>query len=178
VTTSLPRLQLAARTLRPAFAARAALLAGLSGVIFAAIIAFRIVQLDEALSERTTSIIIIAAIAGFLTGWFLALVTGWLFWRMPRWLIIVPLLLLLAIALFGAFALCFAIDIRFIHGQLDEAPFTEGWFRELIFSPLGAIGMFLQTGTRYLLPWPVALGAALIAPLLALFLTGRDANRA
>jgi hypothetical protein len=158
---------------RPAFALRALLVALVSAALFAGILGYRIGELDEAVSERTSAIVMIAAVAGFLAGGFFAICSGWLLWRWPRWLTLPLLLVLLAGAFFVGFAAVFAIDIRFIHGQLDAEPYTAEWFRELVFSPLGALGMFLQTGTRYLLPWPAALTALLTAPLIAFSLTGR-----
>jgi hypothetical protein len=173
-----PPVRLVPVALRPRFMGRALLLALVAAALFASIVSYRIGELDEALSERTSAITIIAGVAGFLTAGFFAVCSGLLFWRWSRWITLPLLLVLMVGALFAGFAAVFAIDIRFIHGQLDAEPGTMAWLRELFYSPLGAIGMFLQTGTRYLLPWPAALAALLIAPLMSFLLTGRSPRAA
>jgi hypothetical protein len=167
VTATRPAL--ATRTSKAAILPRATLIALLLAIAGAILVSLRIVQLQEAWSSsRATLIIILAACASFATAWIGALIAGF-FWRRFGSAIATLISFLLAIFAFPAgFAASFAIQNRFISGQFESTFPSRHWFYEIVFSPASAVGLFLQTGTKYWLPWPVFAIAGLFALLVAM----------
>lgn len=109
---------------------------------------------EEAASDRTLTLVAIAAMGAFLAGCFVAAVA--LFVRhWPAWLR-GPLFGGMSAALFvPATLLCFAVKIRIIDGHIDAESVADMPVVDLFWSLFGAMGMFTPTGLRYLAPWPV-----------------------
>jgi hypothetical protein len=139
------------------------------GLAAALIIAARIAHLEEAFSSRTTTLLVLAAIGGgagalVLSALSLRFARGW-----PRALTAAIAFLLATPGIVGAFALTFSIHNRYIASALESVPYTAEWFSEAIWSLLGGVGLFLQTGTRYWLPWPAPVFGLVAAIVIAGF---------
>jgi hypothetical protein len=125
----------------------------------ATIIALRILALDEALTMRVYRLVAINALGAFLAGLVMMAALLWLQRRLSAGML-TPIAFVVSLPVFlGAFAALFAIHNRFIAGGIASTPFSGDWFFEIVFSPASAVGMFLQTGLKYFLPWPLPLQA-------------------
>jgi hypothetical protein len=145
--------------------ARAAGSSALAGLVAALALTGRVLELDEAASDRTRAIILIAFAGAFLAMLPLATIRYWLAARWPGWLVLVLGTLLMAGLFAIAMAGSFAIQNRLIEGHIEEDLITGFRLRSLMWSHIGAVGLFTPTGRTYLLPWPlplVALAAGLI----------------
>jgi MFS-type transporter involved in bile tolerance (Atg22 family) len=147
---------------------RALIIALIMTGLGAMIIALRISSLAEAASSRTQLLVILAGTGCFITAFLGALISGWLSRRLPAILVLLVSFVLAIPAFIGGFALSFAVHNRYIVGQFESPAFSRHWFHEVVFSPAAAVGMFLQTGTKYLLPWPAPLIAGIFTVLIAL----------
>jgi hypothetical protein len=155
--------------LLPASLAIGLIMAGAS----AATIALASWLLDEAASPRIAILTLIAAFGGLLLGVILSLVAGFALRWLPRWLAL-PFAGLVAIpGIMASIGGCFALYTRLIDGRVETEPWTRDWFSEIGFSTLGAGGLFIQTGTKYVLPWG-APALALLFTLLCFALLPRD----
>ncbi len=115
----------------------------------------RALQRDEALSERVIWLAAIAAEGGALAAGVSTLALG-LIPRGGRALRGVMAGLLTGLGFVPATLACFAIKIRILDGRI-EGDLAEGIASgDIIFSLVGAMGMFTPTGLRYLAPWPIA----------------------
>jgi hypothetical protein len=141
----------------------AGLLAGLAASLALAI---RIVQLDEAPSDRARAILALAFVAAGLTTAIAALAARLVAARWPGWLRGAVALPFLAAGFAGAMALSFAVHNRLIEGHIDEEALSGIRLRTIVWSHIGAMGLFTPTGRLYLFPWP--LPAVAIAGALAL----------
>ncbi len=142
------------------------------GAIMAGIAALvmwlRVLSLDETATGRTSMLVILAALSGFLSGTVLACIAGWLSRRFSRLAAGLACVIFAAPAFMTGFAAVFAIHHRFIVGRIDSDTFTRHWVMEVVLSPASAVGMFLQTGTKYFLPWPAAVMALAFTLLVAM----------
>lgn len=115
----------------------------------------RALQRDEALTERVLWLAAIAAEGGALAAGFTALALS-IFWRGGRLLRGIAAGLLTGLGFIPATLACFAIKIRILDGRID-GDMAEGIASgDILFSLIGAMGMFTPTGLRYLAPWPIA----------------------
>jgi hypothetical protein len=154
VTATRPALAAQRSGTKPVILPRALAIASLMAGMGAVLVGLRITQLEEAWSFRAQMIVLLAACGSFATAGIGALIAGW-FWRKLGWVLAVPSSFVLASMAFPAsFAASFAIQNRFIAGQLESTFLSRHWFYEIVFSPASAVGLFLQTGTKYWLPWP------------------------
>jgi MFS family permease len=141
----------------PALLPRALAIALVMAACGALVMSWRIATLGEAISVRTQILVILGGTGGFMAGLAGGIAAGWLSRRIG-WHVLMPLCLILAYAAFVAsFAASFAIENRYIHGQFENPPFSRHWYFELLLSPAAGMGMFLQTGTKYMMPWPAAI---------------------
>jgi uncharacterized protein YacL len=148
----------------PAIFSRALAIALIMAGVGPIVISLRILMLEEASTSRAVRLVMIAAAGCFIAAFIGALVSGWLSRRLGSIAVSVISVVLAVPAFIGGFAGAFAIHNRYIVGTFESEPFTAHWLKELALSPAAAVGMFLQTGLKYVLPWP--------APLLALLFTG------
>lgn len=124
----------------------------------------RALQLDEAPSQRVFWLTLIAGEGGALAVTASALSLALIHRGGPR---VRGLAGGIATGLaFIPFTLaCFAFKIRILDGRI-EGDLADGIVSgEIIFSLIGAMGMFTPTGLRYLAPWPL-LAVTLVAGLL------------
>jgi putative flippase GtrA len=127
----------------------------------------RIVELDEAPTDRARIIMLLAFVSAGAT----ALAVSTLAWLLastwPGWLRGLVAAPLLAAGFAVAMPAAFAVHNRLVEGHIDEEALTGIKLRTIVWSHIGAAGMFTPTGRTYLLPWPlpaVALaGAAVLA---------------
>ena len=131
---------------------------GASALAFA--VGLRILQLGQPLAFRAGAVIVLAAIgglAGTITGQVWAALAGRA--RLPRAIIAVTVCLVVAGAMAGGMALAFSVHDRLIRWNLDESEGDHAAWMEILWS-LGSGGyVFLTSGWRYLLPWPLPLAA-------------------
>lgn len=115
----------------------------------------RVLQLDEALSVRTLWLGLIATEGGALAAAVPALALA----LIPRGGSRLRGILGGIVAGLGfipATLACFAFKIRILDGRI-EGDLAEGIVSgDILFSLIGAMGMFTPTGLRYLAPWPLA----------------------
>jgi hypothetical protein len=147
--------------------ARVAGASALAGLAAAVVLTARILQLDEAASDRTRTVIAIAFAGGFLAMLPLATFRHWLATRWPGWLVLILGTLLMAGLFTLAMAGSFAIQNRLIEGHIEEELITGLRLRSLLWSHIGAVGLFTPTGQTYLLPWPLPLIAVAAGLILA-----------
>jgi hypothetical protein len=135
-----------------------ALLVGLAAAV---VMTVRIIELDEAASERAQALVLLSGLAGFAATATVGLPALWFTqgWRgRTRGLVAGPLV---AAAFVAAMPFLFAVNMRVLEGHTDSDIGSEGWFREIVWSHVGAMGLFTPTGRKYLLPWPLlAIGVA------------------
>jgi hypothetical protein len=127
-------------------------------------LAIRIVLVDEAASDRTQALVVIAAVAGFLVTLPVAYAAKLWGTRVNRVVRALAGGLLVGGGFAPAMAVVFAVYIRTIMGHIDSEPFSPHWYEELLWSHIGAMGLFTPMAPKYLLPltWPaVAVAAAL-----------------
>jgi hypothetical protein len=146
-------------------ALRVAGASALAGAAAALALAARIIELDEAASDRARVVIALAFCGGFLAMLPLAALRQWLARRWPGWLALALGAVLMGALFAPAMAASFALHNRLIEGHIDEDLITGLRLRSLLWSHIGAVGLFTPTGQTYLLPWPlplIALAAGLI----------------
>lgn len=141
------------------------LLVGIAGALAMAV---RIVELDEAASDRARIVILLAFIGAGTTAFLGALVVHLIAGRWPGWLRGIIALPLIAAGFAGTMALAFAVHNRLVEGHIDEEALTGIRVRTIIWSHIGAVGMFTPTGRNYLFPWPVPAVALAGAAALAI----------
>ncbi len=142
--------------MREALAAAAAV-AALAG----SLVALRVLELREAFSDRTAGLVVMAAVAAFVTMLTALVVASAVARAWPGWLRASVAAPLIAGGWIGALALVFALHIRILAGHTDSEAFSEGWFREIVGSGIGAMGLATPVGRKYVLPWPAPLVGAL-----------------
>jgi lysylphosphatidylglycerol synthetase-like protein (DUF2156 family) len=134
----------------PAFGAAALVLA----------VGLRILQLGQPFAFRTGAVLVLAAIgglAGTVAGQVWTALAGRT--RLPRAILAVTLALVVAGGMAGGMALAFSVYDRLILWNLDESEGDHAAWMEILWS-LGSGGyVFLTSGWRYLLPWPLPLAA-------------------
>ena len=165
-----PKFQLVTASGHPSWLLRAAGAAIFCGVLAAGIVGLRVAQLGEPMSSRSISLSIIAGLSGLIGGFLLSAIIGRYFWDWKRSHVVPFAIVMCAGGAIALFAAIFAVHIRFIRESLEATPFTRAWFAELIISPLGAVGMFLQTGTKYWLPWPAPIFGLCAGVIITLLL--------
>jgi hypothetical protein len=118
----------------------------------------------EQLQRRTFLLLSVLFIAAFASWVIIRWLGGWV----SRWLNPTFLIALAGLSLFALFPMStlalFAIENRLIEGNVEPGTFEEWRFRQIFWSLIGAMGMFLPTGLRHTLPYP-ALGLALAGGL-------------
>lgn len=138
----------------------------LVGLVAAAAVLAVLLSHGEAASWRAGLLGLVACFGGLLAALPVILAAGWIAGGWPAWL---------RAGLGGAFAgllfipatlFCFAVQIRVIDGRLEGDLMGEIASGDLVFSMMGAMGMFTPTGLRYLAPWPAAAVALAAAAIL------------
>jgi MFS family permease len=125
----------------------------------------RILWLGEAASDRTQALVLVIGCGAFsailITAFFCQVFTrGWNNWIRSAFAAILCSVLLVPAVMF-----CFAIENRLIEAHLEPGAFEDGRIREIIWSMIGAMGLFTPTGMRYLVPWTLLVlftGAAVV----------------
>lgn len=129
-----------------------------------AIAASQLVLNGEHLQRRTFLLLSVLFIAAFASWVIIRWLGGWASrWLNPAFLTALAALSLFALLPVSTLAL-FAIENRLIEGNVEPGTFEEWRFRQIFWSLIGAMGMFLPTGLRHTLPFP-ALGFALAGGL-------------
>jgi len=131
------------------------------GLTAAIVFALRIVELDEAATERARHVVLLAGVAGFFSGTTIALPALWFTqgWRGSiRGLIAAPLM---AGAFAAAMPFFFAVNMRNIEEREEMIAHHRFNPRQIFWSHVGAFGLFTPQARRYFLPWPlVVIGLA------------------
>ncbi len=135
------------------------------GLVAVLTVALRILAFEEAASDRTLLLLLIAAEGGVAATLPVAVLALWVTERWNRVLR----------ALLGGFAVAglfvpttlffFALKIRVIDGRIEADAVTDMRLGEIFWSMFGAMGMFTPTGLRYLAPWPV-MAVGIVAAIL------------
>ncbi len=141
------------QSLFPRAFAVALLMAGAGALVMA----LRITTLDEAGSTRAQALIALMATGSFLAGLAGAFACGLLMRWLPRLAAGMITVILAAPAFALGFAGSFALYNAYWVSEFDSETFSGHWFRELIYTPASSFGIFLQTGVKYVLPWPTPL---------------------
>jgi hypothetical protein len=135
-------------------------------------VAVGIVMLEEAATARTRALVMLGAAAGGLTGAAILPLHALARRSAPRFAWILGALA--APGFIVAYVGLFALHNRFFVTGFEPAEGAGDVLRGVAFSVLGAAGLFVQTGMRYLLPWPAAaMGVLACAGLFALGRAGR-----
>ena len=140
----------------PGWPARALAAAASVGLAAAIAVGLRALAGDEPLSDRMLQLMLVSAIGGVAAALPAAALLariggGWR--RIPRALIGG---LSTGLLFIPATLAVFAFDIRIVDGRIEgdlASGFASG---DIVFSLIGAMGMFTPTGLRYLAPWPLA----------------------
>jgi hypothetical protein len=122
-----------------------------------------ILSLGEAASDRTQSLVAVIGCGAFAAALCTGLLTLWITARWNRWLRATLASAFCGGAFVPATLFCFAVQNRLIGGHLNAETLEELRPLRVVWSMLGAMGMFTPTGLRYLTPWPLlvlAIGAA------------------
>jgi hypothetical protein len=131
--------------------------------IFAVIL--RILQLDEAASDRVQIIILVIGWSAFLAVLITAILVGRFASGWSRSLRAILASIFCCVLFIPIVMIIFAFENRIIEGNLEPNAYEIGRLSELFWSIIGAMGLFTPTGMRYLMPWPLlllGLSAALI----------------
>jgi hypothetical protein len=124
-----------------------------------------VLSLDEAASDRTQSLIAVIGCGAFAAAFCTCLLTLWIAARWNRWLRAIVASAFCAGAFIPATLFCFAVQNRLIGGRLNAETLEDLQPIRVVWSMIGAMGMFTPTGLRYLTPWPLlvlGMGAAAI----------------
>ncbi len=131
------------------------------GLVAVVAVAMRILAFEEAASDRTVLLLLIAAEGGVAAMLPVAVLALWIAERWNRVLRAVLGGLAVGGLFIPATLFFFALKIRVIDGRIEADTVTNLRAVELFWSMFGAMGMFTPTGLRYLAPWPVtAVGLA------------------
>jgi hypothetical protein len=132
------------------------------------IAALRIIQLEQALNDRTFLLIGLVFTASFFN---MAVLWG----LFGHWLMklhkVLRAILIAPFAAFGnlaCFILVFGIHYRLIEGQWNFEEQEGDWQHEAFSLVHDTIGLFIGTGIKYFLPWPL-LAFAILALCLSAF---------
>ena len=122
-----------------------------------------ILVLGEAASDRTQSLVTVIGCGAFVAALCSGLLALWVAARWNRWLRACLATAFCAGAFIPATLFCFAVQNRLIGGRLNAETLEDLQSLRIVWSMVGAMGMFTPTGLRYLAPWPLfvlAVGAA------------------
>jgi hypothetical protein len=125
----------------------------------------RIILLGEAASDRTQALVLVIGFSAFLAAFVTSLVVVWFAGNWWRWLRAASASLFCCGLFVPAAMFCFALENRIIAGNLEPGAIEDGRLGEIVWSIVGAMGLFTPTGMRYLIPWPLlvmGIAAALI----------------
>jgi MFS family permease len=137
--------------------------------IGAAIMYLQLMRLEEASdTDRARLLVLIAGLGAFVAALIGAMISGWLSRRFSGRAVMLVSFVLGLPAFIAGFAGCFAVHNRYIVGAFESIMFRQQWWFELAYSPASAVGMFLQTGTKYFLPWPDLILASAFTGLVGL----------
>jgi hypothetical protein len=118
-----------------------------------------VLSLGEAASDRTQSLVAVIGCGAFVAALCSGLLTLWIAGRWNRWLRACLASAFCAGAFIPATLFCFAVQNRLIGGRLNAETLEDLQPLRIVWSMVGAMGMFTPTGLRYLTPWPLlALG--------------------
>ncbi len=130
---------------------RVALIAAIAALAVLA----RAMQRDEAFTERVLWLAVVAAEGGALAAGATAMALTIIRYGSQK-LRALGAALLTGLGFIPATLACFAFKIRILDGRI-EGDLADGIASgDIIFSLIGAMGMFTPTGLRYLAPWPIA----------------------
>jgi hypothetical protein len=115
----------------------------------------KIIVLDEATSDRTQILLLVIGSSAFLAAFITALFVVWLACRWNPVVRAVTASLASTVLFIPAAMFCFAIENRIIKGNLEPGAIVDGRIGEIVWSMIGAMGLFAPTGMRYLVPWPL-----------------------
>ncbi len=135
----------------------ARLLGRVAAIAFIAALAVlaRAIERDEAVTARVFWLAAIAAEGGAIAACAVALALTVVRSGAPM-LRAVAAGLLTGLGFIPATLACFAVKIRILDGRI-EGDLADGIASgDIVFSLIGAMGMFTPTGLRYLAPWPIA----------------------
>ena len=126
-------------------------------IAFTTIIALlaKIILLDEAASDRTQILLLVIGSSAFLSAFTTALFIVWFASGWNRFVRACAAAFISCGLFIPAAMFCFAIENRIIRGNLEPGAVDDGRIAEIIWSIIGAMGLFAPTGMRYLIPWPM-----------------------
>jgi len=139
----------------PSPAAQALICIALLALVAASAVLLRVIAADEPLSQRVALLAAVAAIGAALAAAApaAALASFRIGSRAARGIAAGAAMTLLFVP---ATLATFAIKLRILDGRIDGDLAEEIVSGEIIYSLIGAMGMFTPTGLRYLAPWPLA----------------------
>jgi hypothetical protein len=118
-------------------------------------VCLKAVAMEQALSNRTLLLAIVAGAGGLLATLPLALLAAWIASGWRPWLRGALASLWMLGTFVPATLFAFAVENRIIEGHIEADSVTDLGASELFWTLFGAMGMFTPTGLAYLLPWPL-----------------------
>jgi hypothetical protein len=134
----------------------------------------RVLQLDEAASDRVQMILLIIGLGAFFSAFFIAIFAGRFAFQWPRLLRAIFGSILVSGLFIPTVMFFFAFENRIIQGNLEPNALELGRWKDLFWSMFGAMGLFTPTGMRYLIPWPLLIIGLTTALLFYIWPSKRD----
>jgi hypothetical protein len=134
----------------------------------------RVLQLDEAASDRVQIIILIIGCGAFFAAFITAVFVGRFAMGWPRFLRAILGSIIASSLFIPTVMFFFAFENRIIQGNLEPDAYEIGRWKDLFWSLFGGMGLFTPTGMRYLLPWPLLIIGLTTALIFYIWPSKRD----